>query len=37
LLAGAEVDFVDGLQGAGFSIKNPKAKSTCGCGNSFGA
>jgi len=37
LLAGAEVDFVDGLQGSGFSIKNPQAKSTCGCGHSFGA
>ena len=36
LLAGAEVDYVDGLQGSGFSIKNPQAKSTCGCGNSFG-
>ncbi len=37
LLAGAQVDFVDGLQGSGFSIKNSQAKSTCGCGNSFGA
>jgi iron-sulfur cluster insertion protein len=37
LLSGAEVDFVDGLEGSGFSIKNPQAKSTCGCGHSFGA
>jgi iron-sulfur cluster insertion protein len=37
LLAGAEVDFVDGLEGSGFAIKNPQAKSTCGCGHSFGA
>ncbi len=37
LLAGCEVDFVDSLQGSGFAIKNPQAKSTCGCGHSFGA
>lgn len=36
-LAGAEVDFVDNLMGGGFTIKNPNAKSTCGCGQSFGA
>jgi len=35
-LVGAEVDFVDGLNGAGFKIGNPNAKSTCGCGESFG-
>jgi iron-sulfur cluster insertion protein len=35
LLQGAEVDYVDGIQGSGFSIKNPHAKSTCGCGSSF--
>jgi iron-sulfur cluster assembly accessory protein len=35
-LVGAEVDFVDGLSGAGFKIGNPNAKSTCGCGESFG-
>jgi iron-sulfur cluster insertion protein len=34
-LAGAEVDFVDNLSGGGFTIKNPNAKSTCGCGSSF--
>jgi len=36
-LMGANVDFVDGLNGAGFKIGNPNAKSTCGCGESFGA
>jgi iron-sulfur cluster insertion protein len=35
MLNGAEVDYVDSLQGSGFSIKNPQAKSTCGCGSSF--
>lgn len=35
-LDGAEVDFVDNLTGGGFTIKNPNAKSTCGCGSSFG-
>ena len=35
-LGGAEVDFVDNLMGGGFTIKNPNAKSTCGCGQSFG-
>ena len=35
-LKGAEVDFVDNLTGGGFTIKNPNAKSTCGCGSSFG-
>lgn len=34
-LTGAEVDFVDNLQGGGFTIQNPNAKSTCGCGSSF--
>jgi iron-sulfur cluster insertion protein len=34
-LTGAEVDFVDNLAGGGFTIKNPNAKSTCGCGSSF--
>ena len=36
-LQGANVDFVDGLNGAGFKIGNPNAKSTCGCGESFSA
>jgi len=34
-LSGAEVDFQDGLDGSRFVIKNPNAKSTCGCGSSF--
>ncbi len=34
-LSGAQVDFVDNLTGGGFTIKNPNAKSTCGCGSSF--
>ena len=34
-LRGAEVDFVDNITGGGFTIKNPNAKSTCGCGSSF--
>jgi iron-sulfur cluster insertion protein len=37
LLSGAEVDYVDSLQGSGFAIKNPNAKTTCGCGSSFTA
>ena len=32
---GAEIDYVDGLSGAGFTIHNPNAVSTCGCGASF--
>jgi iron-sulfur cluster assembly accessory protein len=35
-LTGAEVDFVDSVTGGGFTIRNPNAKSTCGCGSSFG-
>jgi len=35
LLLGATLDFKDGLQGAGFSINNPNASRTCGCGQSF--
>jgi len=34
-LTGAEVDFVDNITGGGFTIRNPNAKSTCGCGSSF--
>ena len=34
-LKNAEVDFVDNNMGGGFTIKNPNAKSTCGCGSSF--
>jgi len=36
-LAGAEIDFSEGLEGAQFVIKNPNATSTCGCGSSFSA
>lgn len=32
---GAEVDYVDDLSGSRFSIKNPQAQTTCGCGSSF--
>ena len=35
LLVGATLDYKDGLQGAGFSINNPNAQRTCGCGQSF--
>lgn len=35
LLEGATLDYKDGLQGAGFSIDNPNAQRTCGCGSSF--
>src|ERR1700676_3917214 len=34
-LAGAEIDYQEGLEGAQFVIKNPNASSTCGCGSSF--
>src|SRR4249920_4234380 len=36
-LAGAEIDYQEGLEGAQFVIKNPNATSTCGCGSSFSA
>ncbi|MEE9123890.1 MAG: iron-sulfur cluster assembly accessory protein [candidate division NC10 bacterium] len=36
-LAGSELDFQDGLTGAGFAIKNPNSKGSCGCGQSFQA
>jgi|TARA_R110000868_G_scaffold272002_2_gene531281 iron-sulfur cluster insertion protein len=34
-VTGAEIDYVDDLQGSRFSIKNPQATTTCGCGSSF--
>lgn len=34
-LQGAQIDFKDDLMGASFSIKNPNASTTCGCGSSF--
>ena len=36
-LAGAEIDYQEGIEGAQFVIKNPNATSTCGCGSSFSA
>jgi iron-sulfur cluster assembly accessory protein len=36
-LQGVTVDYVVGLQGAGFKFNNPNAKNTCGCGSSFTA
>ena len=36
-LAGSEIDFQDGLNAAGFAIKNPNSKGSCGCGQSFQA
>jgi iron-sulfur cluster assembly accessory protein len=35
LLKGSEIDFVDELVGAQFRVRNPNAKSSCGCGVSF--
>ncbi len=34
-LQGVTVDYVVGLQGAGFKFNNPNARTTCGCGSSF--
>jgi iron-sulfur cluster insertion protein len=34
-LHGAEVDYIETLQGSQFSIKNPNAQTSCGCGSSF--
>ncbi|WP_369600919.1 iron-sulfur cluster insertion protein ErpA [Hahella sp. SMD15-11] len=34
-LAGATVDYVEGLEGARFVVRNPNAQTTCGCGSSF--
>jgi iron-sulfur cluster assembly protein len=36
-LDGAEVDYVETLEGSGFKFGNPNVKSTCGCGSSFSA
>ena len=35
LVAGAEIDFIDSMMGRGFSVRNPNAQTTCGCGSSF--
>ncbi|CAA9243643.1 MAG: hypothetical protein AVDCRST_MAG77-1808 [uncultured Chloroflexi bacterium] len=32
---GAQIDFVKGLMGAGFTVQNPNAKKSCACGQSF--
>ena len=34
-LDGAQIDYVETLEGAGFKFENPNVKSTCGCGSSF--
>ena len=34
-LGGAEIDYLDTLMGAGFTVNNPNAVSACGCGSSF--
>lgn len=34
-LKAAEIDFVESVTGGGFTVNNPNAKSTCGCGSSF--
>ena len=34
-VAGSEVNYTDGLMGSGVTVENPKANSTCGCGESF--
>jgi len=34
-LTGTTIDFVESLEGTGFSFNNPQAKSACGCGKSF--
>src|ERR1700676_2225865 len=36
-LDGAEVDYVESMEGSGFKFNNQKVKSTCGCGSSFSA
>lgn len=36
-LVGAEIDYVESIEGSQFTIKNPNATSTCGCGSSFSA
>ena len=35
-LQGAEIDYKEEIMGSSFSIKNPNAQTTCGCGSSFG-
>ncbi len=35
LISGSEIDYVDTLMGAGFTVNNPNAVAACGCGSSF--
>jgi iron-sulfur cluster assembly accessory protein len=35
LLEGSELDYTDALMGSHFAVRNPQAKSSCGCGTSF--
>jgi iron-sulfur cluster insertion protein len=35
LLSGSELDYTDELMGSHFAVRNPNAKSACGCGTSF--
>ncbi len=35
MIDNSQVDWVDGMTGAGFTLQNPNAKGTCGCGHSF--
>jgi iron-sulfur cluster assembly protein len=35
LIVGSEIDYVDTLMGAGFTVNNPRAVAACGCGSSF--
>ncbi|NOT35462.1 MAG: iron-sulfur cluster assembly accessory protein [Candidatus Eisenbacteria bacterium] len=37
LLTGTEIDFVQGLMGAGFKFNNPNVRHSCACGDSFSA
>jgi iron-sulfur cluster assembly accessory protein len=37
LLGGTEIDYVEGLMGAGFKFNNPNVKHACSCGESFSA
>ncbi len=36
-LEGVEIDYIEGLHGAGFKFNNPNSKGSCGCGSSFSA
>jgi iron-sulfur cluster insertion protein len=36
-LVGTQMDYLDSMQGSGFVMQNPQAKTTCGCGSSFSA